>query len=382
MILQQDNVREYKSIKHETWFRIQNLIAAYPDCRMFVVPTTLKGIGKSYSIWDKMCDDYNKKGLGGIYVRWKKKELNAILLNLKEKSAELVDKLNCETEWLTSGEITILSNKETGEGIFYFITPSGFEALKGLTINGNLPLLNVFWEEFLLPQGIYLKPAETLDAFWQLLGSMFRNQDFYVFLAANNTNPNNPFLWYMFNNMGWPEYGTTIVDHDAGVVIDSPEYNGYMEKKYEASTLWKLSKMNPAVHKQLFGKGQLNDSLYDNQNLIIFRMRKPVNFKFNMRIGVTIFYFYTYFDNGKWLMYVSTANNPKVTGIMFAGTRVTALETGLKLIEEHLIRSIKGYMDENKVRYRDVRTMGVIIEWIENYRDDNEIIDWTKKEEK
>lgn len=382
MYLQGSNIQEYPSIKHESWYSIQKLIDAFPNCRWFCVPTTLKGIGKSYSIWhERLIPDANN-GLGAVIINWKDDELEAMIDELENNPEELTTHLHFEVEWHKSKGVTICRRIDTGEGVFYFVTPPKFSVLKGMTIKGNLPIRNVYWDEFLLPQGIYRKPKETLDGLWQLLGSIFRDNDFYIFMSANNTNPNNPFLWYLFNDMGWPDYDQTIVNHDAGVVIDSPAYNGFMEQKYKASTLWKLSKIKPEIHKQLFGGGRLNDSIYDNQDMIIYRLREKVYYQFNFKLGLLTFFVYSYQnENMDWLCYITTAKNQNIKEVMYSGDITTYLQTGISLIEEDKILSLKGFLNDNKIRFRDVNTMNIIIDWISNYKNINEPIDWTKGKE-
>jgi hypothetical protein len=40
--------------------------------------------------------------------------------------------------------VTFLSDSETGKPLIYFVIPSQFKVLKGITIDGNLPIKNVF----------------------------------------------------------------------------------------------------------------------------------------------------------------------------------------------------------------------------------------------
>lgn len=381
MELKNSNIKKYKSQEYLQYYNInRDLIKHFPDCNFFVVPTTLKGIGKSYSIWNtRLIPDVNNinNPLGSLVIRWSKDELDLLVFNLKSNPSDLENKLKFPIKWTSFKGMHVLQNATTEQPIFYFVTPTQFKIIKGMTINGKLPIKNVYWDEFLLPDGIYKKPKQTLDSFWQLLGSLFREEEYYVFMASNNTDPNNPFLWYLFEEMGWPDYGETIVNHDAGVVIDSPLFNDFLITKYNNSRFEKNARMNKEIHKQLFGAGRLNDSLYSNQELIIFNLDISANFKFAIQIGLDKYGFYTFTpDQVNWFMYIIPVKDKRAS--FWAGDLRTEMETGLKMVPDHIIKTLKNYLKNTKIRFRDGKTMNNIITWLERYREDTKIIDWTK----
>lgn len=383
MELQQSNIRKYKSHKYSGYYDInRDLISHFPKCNFFVVPTTLKGIGKSYSIWNtRLIPDANASdgARGGIIIRWSKDELDLLVFNLKSNPGEIENKLNFPIKWTSFKGMHVMQNAKTDIPIFYFVTPTQFKIIKGMTITGKLPVKNVYWDEFLIPDGIYKKPKQVIDSFWQLLGSLFREEEYYVFMASNNTDPNNPFLWYLFEEMGWPDYGETIVNHDAGVVIDSPLFNKYLEKKYKNSRFEKNARMNQSIHKQLFGGGRLNDSIYSNQELIMYHLDCQGTFKFSIQLGLDKYAFYSFTkDNKEFFLYVTPVGNGMKA--FWAGDQRTEYETGIKLVEDHIIKTLKNYALKIKIRFRDGKTMNNILQWIEKYKDDNRVIDWTKKE--
>lgn len=380
MELKKNNIKVYKSKEYDSYYNIdRDLVKRFPDCNFFVVPTTLKGIGKSYSIWNTRlipdATDINNP-LGSVVIRWSKDELDLLVFNLKNNPKDLQNKLNFPIKWTSFKGMHIMQNAKTEQALFYFVTPTQFKIIKGMSISGKLPIKNVYWDEFLLPDGIYKKPKQILDSFWQLLGSLFREEEYYVFMASNNTDPNNPFLWYLFKEIGWPDYGETIVNHDAGVVIDSPLFNEFLTTKYTKSRFEKNARMNEEIHKQLFGGGRLNDSIYSNQELIIFNLSVTAKFKFAIQIGLDKYGFYTFTpDESNWYLYIIPVHDKRAS--FWAGNTITQLETGLKLVPDDIMKTLKNYLEKTKIRFRDGKTMNNIISWLEKYKEDFKPIDWT-----
>lgn len=377
------NIKTWPSMKYEKWYSVKrHLVDRFPNMVTYVIPTTLKGIGKSYSIWKEILIPAMNNGEIVLFIRWSKGELQAAIDSLQKTPKVFADRINVEIEWTKLKELTVVRNKETQEVLAYFVTPSQFKIIKGLASLEETDIKDgkVFWEEFLIPDGIYRKPKETIDSFIQVLGSLFRTKKFVNFMAANNVNPQNPFMDYLFTELGWPEMGQTIVDYDSKTVIDSPWFNKFIEAKYENSALASFAKLNPAIYKQLFGQGSLNDSVYNNQEMIIYRLDKDVNFKFKFQIGIVKFTVYTYQDNGIWLCYITDQKTPSPA--YFAGDMLTSLETGLELIGGDLIKSLKAYVEDNRVRYKSIKVMNVIQDWLIRYKDFNKPIDWSKEKMK
>lgn len=377
---------EYYSLKTHLW-------DLYPNLRWFISVTKLKGIGKSYSVWNHIIVPcINNENLGAIYIRWSQSELNGLIFEIKEKPQELLDKINKDVEWNVTQGITILRDSNTKQPIIYFVTPSQFKVLKGITIQGNLPIKHVYWEEFLIPDNIYRKPEENLDAYFQLLGSMFRKQDFYQWMTANNVNPDNPFLWYIFTEMGWPNYGETILNNDAGVAMDSPIMGDILKADYEKTTFYRISKIKPTIHNQLFGDSSLYDSMYSNQDLIVYRLDEECNYKFNYKIKTAMFHVLTYKEpefkpngeinpaGGEWRMYITPQKVEKYQAI-YAGDALTAIETTLPIIPRHLLRAMFSYAKQGKLKFKDKRTLDLFV-WMNNINkfDDIRQVDWDKKE--
>lgn len=360
----------------------KHLVDKFPNMVTYVIPTTLKGIGKSYSIMNEIMFDAMNNGYLGLYLRWTKPELSLVIDDFQKNPKLFADKFDFEIEFFKFEGVTAVRRKDNGDTIMYFCIPSQFKTIKGLASKEEYEMKDgrVFWEEFLIPDGIYRKPKETIDSFYQVLGSLFRNKNFQIFMASNNTNPNNPFQDYLFTNMGWPEMGETIIDYDSKTVIDSPWWNTYMNKKYENTSLSDFAKLNPAIHKQLFGGGSLNDSIYNNQEMIIYRLEADVNFRFKFQIGIMKYTVYSYqTENGKWLLYITEQTTPSPA--YFSGTIDTYLKTGKELLPNDYIKTLKWYSESNNIRYKSVKTMNIIQDWLIRYRDITKPIDYSKEKE-
>lgn len=382
MRLYNEQIYKYQSYRYSDYYSIKkHLIDIYPKCRLFVVPTTFKGIGKSYSTWNEIIiPDINNLGLGAIYCRWTKPELNAFITEIKEKPWELLDKLNCETEWTKRDEITILRNKHTKQPLIYFTIPSWFGVLKGITIQGDLPIKNFYWDEFLTTRNIYIKPQETLDSLWQLFGSIFRKQDYFAILTANNVNPNNPFLVHMFYNLGWPNVGETLVDYNSLTVIDSPWQSSQLISDYEKSTFYKMSRLTPKIHSQLFQQTDFDDT-YENIDMILYRLEAEVSYIVSVITEDNMIYHFVNFnDEGKDYIYV-TPQDIDCELEIYASSFVTQYKTSYTLIPRKYVRFLIKKMENKEIFYRDTFTMTDVVDrlLLSNEFYSNEPIDWTQK---
>lgn len=385
MKLYSNNIKTIQSQKYQGWYSLKtHLRDVYPDCNIFVVPTTLKGIGKSYSVWNHiLIPDIIEKGLGGLYIRWSKDELDLLLENLKHDDSELVAKFPFEVEWSSMKSMSVLRKKDDGRILLIFCSPANFGALKGMTTQGNLPLLNVYWEEFLTTQNIYRKAKATIDSFWQLLGSMFREKPYYVYMTANLVDVDNPFLHFMFNNMGWPEQGETIIDYTAGVVIDSPFQSDMVKEMYKDTTFYKNSKMNSDIHKQLFGVSKTNDSVYANLMMVVSRVEVDVKYQFSVQIKNFVLHIVYYYDElkKKNVLYVTPQNIDTQLKI-YSGDLLTARQSTHPLIPINRVGVLVAMMDNKEIYYRDGLTMSLFTQAMSNtrlFQQATNPINWLKK---
>lgn len=381
MILQNRNIQKYDAMVYEGYYSIKrHLVDRFPQAITYVVPTTLKGIGKSYSVWNEiLVPDYLKKGKLILYLRWTDSELEAAVDEFK-KSKYFETKLNFNFEWTKMKKLHSIRNTDTNRAVAYFITPAHFKTIKGLASLEENEILSggIYWDEFLIPDGFYRKPKNVIEGFVQCIGSLFRDKPFKIFMTANNTNPQNPFMDYMFTDIGWPERGETFVDYHSMTVIESPNYNEFLKRKQENSNFETFARLNPQMHQQLFGMGSLNQSIYDNQDLIIYRLDRDVNFKFKFQMGVLKLTVYTYQDeNGEYLSYITDQNTP--SPVMYSGNLETNLQTGIQLIPDDCVKSLKYYINNTKVRYKSVMVMNIVQDWVIKYRDMTKPIDWTKE---
>lgn len=374
-----NNVKKYKSLDFPTWYSIKtNLVDRFPDCLLYVVPTALKGIGKSYSTWDKILIPLINSGQTVLNIRWTEDELDLMVDEFKSKPETLQDKINFTTHWKKTKKLYSLVNSETGKTVVYFASPSAFKIIKGLASREEADITDGawYWDEFLLPnRGDYREAQTKIDSLWQVLGSLFRNKKWIGIMSANIINPDNPWMDYMFKDIGWPQPGEVIVDHTRGIVLESPKWNKFLQNKYEDTPLYRITK-GTHIHRQLFGGTNLNDSIYDNQDMIIYRLEEPVRFYTNFRLGVKDYTVVSF--NNDSLVYIT--DQKCNIEIKYAANLITHYETKLELIDESILWWLRELIINKQVRFKSVSVMNEIILLISRLRISHEVIDWSKKE--
>jgi len=154
-----------------------------------------------------------------------------------------------------------------------------------------------------------------------------------------------------------------------------------MKAKYENTPLFHVTKLIPKLHTQMFGDGRINDSVFVNQELIIYRLDEEVEYETSIQIGVSVIHIFVFKDSetGEELFYSTDIDlefPPE-----YAGNIETQYQTKLPKVPESLLESIVDFAFEKKFRYNSVKTMNDITKIIigckkKVYRE----IDWSKRE--
>lgn len=365
---------KYYSIK-------KHLADMYQQANFFVVATPKKGIGKTYSVFHDFIIPDLTEGYGSLYIRWEKGERDTFVSNIENKDSDLNITIPFEYYFKTVKGMKVLYRKSDNKAMMYFITVRQIAAFKGLEANNGKHFRNVYWDEFLTTDNVYVKPKERIESFYQLLGSTFRQHYYRVFMTANNIHTDNVFIDYMFFTMGWPEYGKTHYSPESGIVIDSPLWTDYMANLYNGSCFERNARANPIVHKQLFGRTQLNDSDYSNLNHILPSIdMNTLTMKYIIQIGINKYVFYTYREMNYTRFYIANSKMFGEVNTTWAGNQRTMLETNKRVAPDYVIKGLRFQMELRNLRFREGQTQKIIIDWLTKWKDDTKIIDWTKKE--
>ncbi len=371
-----NNVTILPSERYQQWYSVKKLSDRFKNANFFVVPTPKKGVGKTYSVMNEILIPDIKLGKKFVYIRWTKSEIEAFITELQDKPHVFVDKIGFAIKFKSRKNFKIMYNAETKEPIAYLITPNAIETIKGMAQEQDLELKHLYWDEFLRVNGIYVKAQDVLEGFWDLIGSLFRTNDYYIWMTANNNNPNNPFYDHLFSEIGWPEYGTTHYDAASGVVIDSPFINDYILDMYKNSKLYKNSRIHPAVHQRLFGETNLTDNTYMNLHHIVPHINYELKNEFNFQLGTIKYMVFTYEELGYTRIYILNGNLKPKFKVNWACDDRTFKETGLPLIPSKIVKYLQSQLEYKNLRFRDGNTQKNIIDWLKKQKFKATVLKW------
>ena len=349
------------SYNYDGYYKIKpHLMDFYPWAFWFIVATSYKGIGKSYGVYHEIIPHtFGKSPI--VLLSWTQDEKAMRIMDIKNDPNSFVNKSNLDCEWIKVTGIDICVEKSTRKYLLFALAASDITKAKGMATNENFGVTLYYWDEFISDLALYVKPKEKIDGLFQLIGSMSRDTNYQIIMTANNNGNDTVWSQHLFADLQWPEHGQTLLCEEIGLVIDNPNLSDYVKKRYTGSTLERMSRINPQIHRNLFGGASLLDGYYYNvANILPGIDVGTLPLIFSMQLGIDKYHVYQY----KEYWYFIRVNMWGVKDIQYAATMRTAIETNRRIIPEYYLGYLQQRLENNKLRFKDSLTQQVIIDWI------------------